>query len=1102
MSALPMLCMLLLICPAVLHAAGAATGIPLTFDLPQAGYVTLVIEDNAGRRVRNLVGQTYLDAGEHTLYWDGLDLGERNEKKHLVQHRIAPGAYRLRGLVHDGIQMIYEFSVYSPGDPPWFTTDHTGAWLADHTPPADVLFLPAGSGSPYGDDQDQLLLCSNVAESGYALVWVDESGHKLFSTKISGWMGGKALARDDGPGPVDDFYAYTIFLSKSNSDIGERAGENGAICLYGLTPQGKLVPICNYEPETCVPFDAYKSPIAFDVHNGMAVISNIQGNNLLFVDVAKKTLIGKLGYDSPRGVAFDEAGRLYVATGDHVNRHTVQAGEARLVDTTRLIKSGLSQAQQIHIDHPTGDIYVSDWSDDHQVKVFSNDGRLQRIVGRPGGPQLGEYDPLRMHHPRGMTVDSKGRLWVAEDDFLPKRVSVWDDRGNLVNAFYGPPQYGGGGAIDPNDRSRFYYASSFNYGSAGGLAFELDWQTGRSKLTHVYHRDPEPTGRHGYYWQDVDMTAPQVMACDALMGAPPQFACHIDGRHYMINTFNGWERKNAGGGIWLMDDQGVAWPVAAVGCLDWIMMPHLGWTGLIRDIDDIQAKFKDEPFRQMIFAWSDINFDHYIQPDEIEATYLTDDQGNRFGLLDGHVCYVDTDLSVATPYGGSLPAPEIDDNGIPHYDLDQFSFQARCTELGHPFQADDWYINFGWVWATRGNVFSGYRNGQEMWQYHVQVGEHTPVAAIMPEYRGMFDDPTKYLGPAITPNDGEAGPVIAVNNDLGAIYLMTVDGLLIQSLGGDSRVTPLWRHDKAERGMVIENISFGSELFHPTINKTSDGEIYLIPGHEHTSILRLDGFDSLKRLDFGSFNVSSEMLEGISETVVDTGDKHEVKELKVAILSEPLTVDGDLSDWSLNESQWAKIDAMASASICVSDHMLYAAYRTGNPNHLVNAGVEYPFFFVTGATLELMLGTDPSAQQPRHEPVEGDLRLLVTRVDGRDRAVLYRPVAPGTPENQHVRFSSPVGMVDFDQVIDVSDYLTLEQRGGDFELAIPLEVLALQPRSNTVITGDIGILRGNGAESTQRIYWNNRYTSSVCDIPTESRLQPANWGLFRFADER
>jgi hypothetical protein len=53
---------------------------------------------------------------------------------------------------------------------------------------------------------------------------------------------------------------------------------------------------------------------------------------------------------------------------------------------------------------------VTDWGTSHQVKVFNAaSGKEVRVVGKAGGPQVGDYDEQRMAHPLGMCVDSNGR---------------------------------------------------------------------------------------------------------------------------------------------------------------------------------------------------------------------------------------------------------------------------------------------------------------------------------------------------------------------------------------------------------------------------------------------------------------------------------------------------------------------------------------------------------------------------------------------------------------------------------------------------------------------------------------------------------------------
>ncbi|WP_156345053.1 hypothetical protein [Verrucomicrobium spinosum] len=129
--------------------------IPVKFHLKEPGVVTLVIEDQAGKRVRNLVAESPYPAGENTAWWDGTDdLGrDRDAAEHGLYNipgkPVAPGTYRVRGLVRKPLELRYEFSIYNAGNPAWSTADTTGGWLTNHSPPQAALFVGADR-SPTG----------------------------------------------------------------------------------------------------------------------------------------------------------------------------------------------------------------------------------------------------------------------------------------------------------------------------------------------------------------------------------------------------------------------------------------------------------------------------------------------------------------------------------------------------------------------------------------------------------------------------------------------------------------------------------------------------------------------------------------------------------------------------------------------------------------------------------------------------------------------------------------------------------------------------------------------------------------------------------------
>src|SRR5581483_6790434 len=242
---------------------------------------------------------------------------------------------------------------------------------------------------------------------------------------------------------------------------------------------------------------------------------------------------------------FDPQGRLYVLTGRQVKRFTVAPGAARLGAAQTVIAGGLEEPHRMTQD-AAGNLYIADWGKSHQIKVFTPEGRLLRAIGKAGGgPQLGLYDARKLSYPCGMTVDAQGRLWVAEAESYPKRLSLWNKDGTLAHAWYGGPKYGGGGALDPQDKTRFFYAE---YERGGGIEFALDWQKGTYQPKAIYWRGDRPN-------------------VEPMPGPAPERAYHLGGYTYLANCYNGQLRYNQdrGVGIWRLDRDHIARPVVMIG---------------------------------------------------------------------------------------------------------------------------------------------------------------------------------------------------------------------------------------------------------------------------------------------------------------------------------------------------------------------------------------------------------------------------------------------------------------------------------------------------------------------------------------------------------
>ena len=549
--------------------------IPVRFELKEPAIVTLVIEDSAGKRVRNLVAETPFPAGPNVAWWDSMDdLGRDIEAaRHGIYNTpgtfVAPGTYRVRGLARKQLDLRYEFSIYNGGHPAWETADATGGWLTNHTPPSAALFVP-GERSLNG--QPMMYLGSYVAEGGHGLAWFDIDGKKIGGRGWVGgaWTGAPYLARDAGDAPDANTFVYvgaawekdlrlTALTKSGDKNVVKYAFDNKDVAVMG----------------------------GMAIRNGLMAVTLPKLGQVLFVDAKAGKALEPAPMQDGRGLAFDKQGRLLAVVGKQVIRYTMPGMKQPQV----LIATGLEDPQQVALDE-AGNIYITDRGASHQVKVFSPDGKPLRAIGRAGAPKAGPYDPLHMNNPKGLAIDSNARLWVTEEDYQPKRVSVWTLDGQFVKAYYGPSGYGGGGGLDPADKSRFYYH---------GMEFKLDWDKGADQLVRVFFR-PGPD----------ELGTPDGHACNGT----PETAIYVAGRRYFTNCYNSNPTNGTPIAMIWIDRDGLAVPVAALGrANDWKLLKTDPFKSRLPGGADLKGDYWRN---QVTFAWSDLNQDGKLQPEEVQ----------------------------------------------------------------------------------------------------------------------------------------------------------------------------------------------------------------------------------------------------------------------------------------------------------------------------------------------------------------------------------------------------------------------------------------------------------------------------------------------------
>ena len=154
------------------------------YEPPQDGLLTLVVDDAAGRRVRNLVAREQRPTDKQEEPWDLTDEGGRI---------VPPGTYRYKGITAPPLELRYETTTYPnvtlhhPENSAWLN-GHAGpgGWLADHSAPMSAC--TAG---------DHLFFGSPVPESGVGFAACDLTGKKLWGIhSFDAWSAGTSMATD------------------------------------------------------------------------------------------------------------------------------------------------------------------------------------------------------------------------------------------------------------------------------------------------------------------------------------------------------------------------------------------------------------------------------------------------------------------------------------------------------------------------------------------------------------------------------------------------------------------------------------------------------------------------------------------------------------------------------------------------------------------------------------------------------------------------------------------------------------------------------------------------------------------------------------------
>ena len=1058
------------------------------YDMPVDAEVTLGICDSPGHMLRWLARSDFRRAGPQAEPWDGLDQWG---------HPLPPAVYTVKAAYHPPLTTEYQYSLGNPGMPPWPTLDGKGDWLSDEASPQAAV-----------SDGQWVFLAAPGSEKGFSIIAVDGQGRRQWGAQEEFYPRAVSLA-------VEGEYLYALYSGPELTDTSRRyRGQNAVgrailLCLDKRTGQAakftrenarltvatwpyKEQAVGLWELRTKKAFspDRYggepryfcndlgepTNALGIAALGGRLYVSLFEENKLLVLDGDTGRPVDEIPLARPVGLHAAADRSLLAVSGTLVVKVDPATRRA-----TPLVTRGLVAPHSVTTDR-AGRIYVSDWGASFQVKVFSPRGELLRAIGKEGGrPWVGVWDPTGMLVPRGIAVTDDGQLWVAEDDSLPKRISVWDTAtGRFLREYLGPASYGGGSVfwVDPKDPTIV---------CTMGVRFKLDLQRKQARpLATVFRRmsrdQPFVPNAHGWLTEGMRVI-------------------YRAGNEYLL--VNGYHMA-----IMLVRRGDVYVPVAAAGGNSRLATDD-GTGRTLWDSDVGYHLFRNyypECFRGHAgdnFSWVDRNGDGLVQPDEIQWVKT---------LSHGEAFMAGRQPEWLTPWGAGL-APD-----------GTVFFTGFCRDRQVTFRLDVQ----GWtpggvpiydiasarqiILDERANSVLGlYVNSErKLFVTHCYERREHDTQAPDPTMLACYDRGGRLQWSVAPPQQSGGRVVSPAGGDDKAFHAENVAGDFTLPGLGNVLCTWLWHGNYRPYFITSDGLFLGTVLEPGKLGpaaawdesykyffQTPDGAPHIVNGaNDAQHVLAIHGLDQGGRLSVALPWTEQDAHDAAALRALPVKREPPSPILHVAWLDPAPKIDGDLSDWDMRAGvrltgsgkRWANVALGRDAE------RLYLAYAVEDDTPLLNRGQNWQTLFITGDCVDLMLATDPQADRHRRAPAAGDLRLLLGVFGNEPIAVRYRPVVPGSKQPVQLMAAR------IDEIVRLRSAQVAVRRGDHaytIEAAVTLQDLGINPKTTTALAGDVGVIYSDetGTNRSQRVYYYNRQTRITADLTTEAALQPDQWGV-------
>ncbi len=432
----------------------------IKLNLPDDGFVSLIIKNAEGRVVRNLLNAKFMTRGNQEILWDGLTTP--SDKK--PGEPVPAGDYTWEAICHKGIGLSLVGWASNSGKTPYDSPQ--GNWGGDMGGPCTV-----------DNDNDSIYLGWGASEAGKALVCTDFNGNVKWRHKRGGFGGAALVTASNGIVYVyDRGQGNTLYRlnAKKGEYINWEGTEEATLELSKILGEKK-------------PADTKDEPAlnGLVATNGKLFLTYKPGNALFILNAATGKVQKIVDIQKPTDIKTGSDGKLYLLYADS-KIAVVNTDTGNITD----IITDLKNAKCVTADKESN-IFVGMSEPVNQVFVYDKSGKFIRAIGKEKGRQLtGLWEKDGMRFVNSVKIDPNGKLWVMEADSVPRRISVWNAQtGAFDKEFFGPTDYGaGGGAICPTDP-----LTEIGH----GCEWKINKETGKADCVAVIYRGRWANARFG-----------------------------------------------------------------------------------------------------------------------------------------------------------------------------------------------------------------------------------------------------------------------------------------------------------------------------------------------------------------------------------------------------------------------------------------------------------------------------------------------------------------------------------------------------------------------------------------------------------------------------